>query len=62
MTNLKTCTRAAMQSDLVDALMRRGLSRADARTLADKLNSVTPAEHKAARAELANVLESRPAV
>ncbi|MEU0965889.1 hypothetical protein ABZ357_10845 [Streptomyces sp. NPDC005917] len=67
MTNLETGTRDMHQrsedakSDFVDALMRRGLSRDDARTLVDKLSSVTPAEHSAARAEISNVLEFRRA-
>ncbi|MFE2605761.1 hypothetical protein ACFXDI_21080 [Streptomyces mirabilis] len=67
MTILETSTHDMRQrnedakSGLIDALMHRGLSRDDARTLADKLNSVTPAEHRAARAEISGVLEPRPA-
>ncbi|MFE2608652.1 hypothetical protein ACFXDI_36245 [Streptomyces mirabilis] len=49
------------KSGLVDAIMLRGISRDDARALVESLNSVTPAEHHAARAEISGVLETRPA-
>lgn len=48
------------KAGIVDALIRRGLARIDALALADRL-SATPADHRAARAELSNVLELRTA-
>ncbi|MER6218999.1 hypothetical protein ABT189_00115 [Streptomyces sp900105755] len=49
---------ASAKAGIVDVLIRRGLTRVDALALADKL-STTPADHRAARAEISNVLELR---
>lgn len=48
------------KAEVVEILVRRGLSRAEALSLADRL-SASPADHRAARAELGNVLELRAA-
>ncbi|MFK0282574.1 hypothetical protein ACIQVL_19200 [Streptomyces sp. NPDC090499] len=48
------------KANMVDSLVRRGLSRAEALSLVDRL-STSPADHRAARAELSHVLEFRAA-
>jgi hypothetical protein len=48
------------KADLVAALVRRGLSPAEALSLTGKLGT-TPADHRAARSEISDVLEFRTA-
>lgn len=62
----ETCVRDMVQraadskAGLIDALVRRGHSRTEALSLADRL-SATPADHRAARSEISSVFEFRAA-
>ncbi|MCX4422512.1 hypothetical protein [Streptomyces mirabilis] len=64
MTTHETCIHTMRQRNadakagIIDDLMRRGLSRAEALSLAERL-SATPADHRAARSEISDVLELR---
>jgi hypothetical protein len=51
---------ADSKAGLIDALVRRGHSRTEALSLADRL-SATPADHRAARSEISSVFEFRAA-
>lgn len=65
MTPHETCIRdirqrnADAKTGIIDALVRRGHSLADARELADRL-SASPADHRAAREQIGEALEFRP--
>lgn len=48
------------KAGLIGALVRTGISPADARTLAGQL-TLTPQDHRAARQQIGKALEQRPA-